>query len=231
MSGDIEIILASRSLRRKRLLEKAGVPFIAHQVDVAEIEYPGLPDQTAAANSEMKAAAAARLCPERVILAADTVVFLGMLLGKPAGLEDARRMLALLSGRTHSVHTAVTVLAPFREQSATRVAVSRVTMRDYGRETIEEYLRRADPLDKAGAYGIQEHGDLLVRNVEGSLSNVIGLPLELLAELFGFFQETKDLSDRLKTAAVAQAARLCRIGMTARCSAQAGGLCHQFQGR
>lgn len=206
MSGDIEIILASRSPRRKELLTAAGVPFLSHHVSAEEVEYPGRPDRTAAVNSEMKAAAAGRLHPERVILAADTVVFLGMLLGKPAGLDDARRMLARLSGRTHSVHTAVTVLAPFRGQSATRVALSRVTMKEFGPAAIEEYLGLADPLDKAGGYGIQEHGELLIAGIEGSLTNIIGLPLELLAELFDLFPETAAFSGRLRETAARRAA-------------------------
>lgn len=201
MSADIEIILASRSPRRKELLKAAGVPFLAHHVSAEEVEYPGQPDRTAADNSEMKADAAGRLYPERVILAADTVVFLDILLGKPAGLPDARRMLSLLSGRAHTVHTAVTVALPSRHLNETRVAVSRVEMKNFGLETIEEYLRKVDVLDKAGAYGIQEHGELLIRGIEGSLTNIIGLPLELAAELFRFLPETKDLSGRLKTAA------------------------------
>jgi septum formation protein len=149
----------------------------------------------------MKATTAGRLYPGRVILAADTVVFLDILLGKPAGLHDARWMLSLLSGRAHTVHTAVTVSAPSRPVAETLVAVSQVEMKDFGPETIEEYLNLADSLDKAGAYGIQEHGELLIRGIRGSLTNIIGLPLELAAELFQLFPETRDLSARLKTAA------------------------------
>ncbi|MDP8235415.1 MAG: Maf family protein [Candidatus Erginobacter occultus] len=201
MSGDIEIILASRSPRRKELLAAAGVPFLAYHVSAEEVEYPGQPARTAAANSEMKAAAAGRIYPERVILAADTVVFLDVLLGKPAGLPEARRMLSLLSGRAHTVHTAVTVAIPSRDLNETRVAVSRVEMKKFGPETIEEYLRLANPMDKAGAYGIQEHGELLIRGIRGSLTNIIGLPLEVAAELFRLFRETGDLPARLKTAA------------------------------
>lgn len=196
-----EIILASRSPRRKDLLKASGVPFYYHHVSAEEVEFPGEPDRTAAVNSEAKAAEARRLFPERPILAADTVVYLDRLLGKPADLDDARRMLARLAGRVHTVHTAVTLSSPSQKHPATRIAVSRVEMKEYGPETIEDYLRRVETLDKAGAYGIQEHGDLIVRRVEGSLSNIIGLPLELVAELFQFFRETRDLSGRLKTAA------------------------------
>lgn len=196
-----EIILASRSPRRKELLRAAGLPVLYHHVSTEEVEFPGEPDRTAAVNSAAKAAAARRLFPEPAILAADTVVYLDRLLGKPAGPEEARRMLSHLSGRVHTVHTAVTVSSPSQKYPATRIAVSRVEMKEYGPETIAEYLRKVDALDKAGAYGIQEHGDLLVRGIEGSLTNIIGLPLELLAELFQFFRETRDFSDRLKAAA------------------------------
>lgn len=201
MPGVPEIILASRSPRRQELLRAAGVPFVSHHVSTEEVEYPESPDRTAVANSAAKAAEAWRLYPGRVILAADTVVFLDRVLGKPAGLAEARRMLSLLSGRTHSVHTAVTVSVPSRKRPLTRVAVSRVEMKKFGRETIEKYLRRADPFDKAGGYGIQEHGKLLIREVEGSLTNVIGLPLELVAELFDLFPEVRDFSSHLRAAA------------------------------
>jgi septum formation protein len=201
VSDDSEIILASRSPRRKELLKAAGVPFLAHPVATEEVEYPGEPDRTAAVNSEAKAAEARGLFPERVILAADTVVCLGRILGKPADLNEARVMLSHLSGRSHFVHTAVTVTVPTRGLSETRVAVSRVKMKDLGPGTIEKYLRLVDPLDKAGGYAIQEEGEMLIRGISGSLTNIIGLPLELLAELFQFFRETRNLSDRLKTAA------------------------------
>ncbi len=192
------IVLASRSPRRKELLEAAGVPFVLHPVSAGEVEYPGHPARTVAVNSEAKAAAAEALFSGRVILAADTVVFLGRVLGQPAGLDGARKILGHLSGRTHSVHTAVTVSAPSRVRPVTRVAVSRVTMKAYGRGTIEEYIRRADPLDKAGAYGIQEYGELLVSRVEGSLTNVIGLPLETVAEIFALLPETRGCVGRLR---------------------------------
>ncbi len=197
MDAFSEIVLASRSPRRHDLLRSAGVPFICRPVMADEVEWAGGPDQTATVNSEMKAVAARRLYPDRVIVAADTVVFLDRLLSKPADLNDARRMLRLLSGRTHTVHTAVTVVVPSRAESETRVAVSRAAMREFSRATIEEYLGLVDPLDKAGGYGIQDYGELLIRGIEGSLTNIIGLPLELLAELFTLFSETEVYSARL----------------------------------
>ena len=201
MSSLPVIVLASRSPRREALLKFAGVPFVAHPVAEEEVEYPGLPARTAAVNSKLKATAAGRIYPERVILAADTVVFLEELMGKPADLDEARRMLSLLSGRIHSVHTAVTVALPSRAWSGTRVAVSRVEMKNFGPETIEHYFRRVDPLDKAGGYAIQEEGEMLIRRIEGSLSNVIGLPLEALRGLCSFRPEASPLTPRLQAAA------------------------------
>ncbi len=201
MAGRVEIILASRSPRRQALLRAAGVPFLARPLAVAEVEYPGLPVRTATVNSEMKAAAARRIFPEPVILGADTVVYLDRILGKPPDAAAARWMLTHLSGRTHTVHTAVTVIAPARSWSETRVAVSRVTMKEFGPEQIEEYLSRVDPLDKAGGYAIQEEGDLLIRGIEGSLTNIIGLPLKMLAEMVEGVPAIRDLARSLRVAA------------------------------
>lgn len=209
----LEIVLASQSPRRQDLLRTAGVPFICRPVAADEVEWAGSPDRTATVNSEMKAAAAHRLYPGRVIVAADTVVFLDRLLGKPSDLADARRMLRLLSGRTHTVHTAVTVVVPSRAESETRVAVSRVTMKEFSQATIEEYLGLVDPLDKAGGYGIQEYGELLIRGIEGSLTNITGLPLELLAELFALFSETEVYSARLWASAERLAAAWPPLGI------------------
>ena len=189
------------------------MPFELHPVSTEEVECPGRPGRTASVNSEAKAAEAGRRFPGRVILAADTVVFLDRVLGKPAGLDEARKMLEHLSGRTHTVHTAVTVSGPSRPRPVTRIAVTRVEMKDYGPETVEEYIRRADPLDKAGAYGIQEHGELLVSRVEGSLTNVIGLPLETVADIFELFPETRDYAVRLRGEAERAGGRPPRPGI------------------
>ncbi len=189
------------------------MPLELHPVAAGEVEYPSAPGRTAAVNAEAKAAEAKRHFPGRLILAADTVVFLDRVLGKPAGLDEARKMLEHLSGRTHTVHTAVTVSAPSHSSPVTRIAVTRVEMKDYGPETIEEYIRRADTLDKAGAYGIQEHGELLVRRVEGSLTNVIGLPLETVADIFELFPETRDYAVRLRGEAERAGGRPPRPGI------------------
>ncbi len=175
-------ILASGSPRRRRLLEEAGLAFeVAEPAPGAE-EAAG-PDADAARRALLKARSAARARPDALALAADTVVVLeGRALGKPASAEDASRMLGLLSGRTHEVITAFVLLGPdFREEGA---AATKVRFREIDGETIARYVKSGEPMDKAGAYAIQGAGGSLVDRVEGSYTNVVGLPLaETLAAL------------------------------------------------
>lgn len=177
------LILASASPRRKKLLEEAEVEFQVEAPSFAETVVPGRPAATARLNARGKARAAARRRPDAVVLAADTVVFRKRILGKPASADEARRMLENLSGGTHRVYTAVAAAFPGETKIAAAVAVSRVRMKKFGPATISAYLRRVDTSDKAGAYAIQEHGRMLVEGVKGSISNVVGLPLETLAAL------------------------------------------------
>ena len=117
-----------------------------------------------------------------VVLAADTTVAVDReILGKPIDAEDAGRMLRALSGRSHDVHTGVAVRTDGRTTS--RVATTRVIMTVISEDDIEWYVRTGEPLDKAGAYAIQEAGGLLVASIEGSASNVVGLPLAVVGEL------------------------------------------------
>ena len=194
----MKIILASQSLRRNELLAASGVPFKAVAPDVEEIDIPGRPEDTVRHNSETKAEWGARSYPDSVIIAADTVVFLDRIMGKPETMSRARDMLMELSGRTHTVYTAVTVILPSGESPATGVDFSRVTMKALDDEVISEYFRSVDPLDKAGGYAIQEYGEILIDKYDGSLSNVIGLPMKMLGEMMGKYPETQRYSEMIK---------------------------------
>jgi septum formation protein len=119
------------------------------------------------------------------VLAADTLVYIGTtLFGKPLDLDDAFRMLTQLQGATHQVVTGVCLIHLRGHRQRIFFETSDVTFRSLAPEEIRHYLARIDPLDKAGAYAIQEHGDLIIREITGSFSNVVGLPMERLkAEL------------------------------------------------
>jgi nucleoside triphosphate pyrophosphatase len=176
------LVLASGSPRRRLLLETIGLRFAAVPPDIDETPRPdedprGYVERLAREKAEAVTASAADL-----VLAADTTVaFAGEILGKPVDAADARRMLLLLSDQTHEVHTGVAVRNGGR--TATRVVTTFVTMVTMADADIAWYVGTGEPLDKAGAYALQGAGGLLVRSVEGSSSNVVGLPLAELAEL------------------------------------------------
>ena len=197
MTEPPKIILASQSQRRKELLSGSGIIFDAITPDVEEIDLADQPEDTVRLNSKAKAEWASALYPDSVIIGADTVVFLDRIMGKPETMGQARQMLIELSGRTHTVYTAVTVIAPLSRDIVTGVAISRVTMKNLEDDVISEYFRLVNPLDKAGGYAIQEYGEILIEGFSGSLSNVIGLPLVVLGELLGKYPETGEYMDML----------------------------------
>ena len=173
------LILASNSPRRRELLAEAGVRFEVHASETDERRLDGeVAEHLVQRLSCLKARAAETHHPGRVILGADTVVVLGdRILGKPKSLDEAKRFLRDLSGRTHVVLTGVTLIDG-RSHADTWLAASHVTFKTLTDKIIDEYVRLVNPLDKAGAYGIQSHGEKLVERVDGLLSNVIGLPVE-----------------------------------------------------
>ena len=176
------LILASTSPRRRELLAQTGIPF---ETDAPEVdEACDLPAEEAVAElSRRKAEASARNHPGRFILASDTLVAIdGQALGKPLDPEDAKRMLRMLSGRTHQVYTGVTVLSP-DGQARTETDISRVTFDPMTEEEIAWYVGSGDPLDKAGAYGVQGQASLFVSRLEGCFFGVMGLPLYLVRRL------------------------------------------------
>jgi septum formation protein len=177
------IVLASASPRRRELLEKIGLKFTVDPVENAEIKLTGLkPAALARALSQQKARAAALRHADSIIIAADTFGVLdGVILGKPVDAGHARKMLTSLSGRCHSVITGFTVIDSATGRVVSRAVETRVYFRKLGRPEIARYVKTGEPLDKAGAYAIQELGALLVERIEGDYYNVIGLPLSALA--------------------------------------------------
>ena len=183
------IVLASSSPRRKELLLQIGLSFTVAPEDIDENVLPGeQPEAYAARVALDKARIASQRAGEGVIIAADTIVVIGdSILGKPADAHDAKRMLAMLSGKEHRVVTALAVMDATTAKSVTRTSVTKVWFRDLSDREITDYVATGEPLDKAGAYGIQERGALLVERIEGCYSNVVGLPLSLLGELLREF--------------------------------------------
>jgi septum formation protein len=184
MSSDkLQIILASASPRREDLLRRMGLRFtVVRPAGVEELLGGAAPDVVAMQNAQRKARAVAGRHPDSVVIGADTIVVLdGKLFGKPRDLEDAARMLGQLAGRQHEVVTGVCLLHRALDLELTFAETTRVWMHPLTRPQIAEYLAKINPLDKAGAYAIQEHGAGLVERIEGSYHNVMGLPTERLA--------------------------------------------------
>lgn len=184
----LTLVLASGSPRRLRLLAALGLDCEVSPVDIDETPGPGEAPADCARRlaGEKASAAAARHPPDRLVLAADTVVALGdEIFGKPADAADAARMLRRLSGRCHEVHTAVA--ARRAESTAFRVSSSEVTFRDLRDAEIDAYVATGEPLDKAGAYGIQGLAAIFVTRLCGSYTGVVGLPARETAELLESF--------------------------------------------
>lgn len=177
------VILASQSPRRRELLRLIG---IAHEVAPADLDESALPEEAPAAHAERlareKALTIARRSPDAVTIGADTIVVIdGQILGKPRDREDARRMLALLSGRTHTVYTAVAVARG--EELVSSVEDVAVTFRPLDAKDILAYIDTGEPLDKAGAYGIQGFGATIVERIDGDYFAVMGLAIVRLVRL------------------------------------------------
>ena len=180
----MRIILASASPRRRELLALITEEFTVCPVDADETLRPGAPlDAEVVRLSRLKAEAAQRLHPDAVCIGSDTMVTIdGLPLGKPADARQAADMLRRLRGRTHEVLTGLAVLPP---DGAARPLCTRtrVTFRDFAEDELAAYLATGEPLDKAGAYGIQGRGALLVAGIEGDYYSVMGLPVAPLYEV------------------------------------------------
>ncbi len=185
MPANARLILASASPRRRELLAELGVDFDVVVAQVTEHEDPQLdPRVMVARNSALKADWVAARHPDLWVLGADTTVFIdGHALNKPTDLDAARAMLRRLSGSTHTVFTGVALRHATSGIGEDLGVATEVRFRVYNDAVIETYLSRVHVLDKAGAYAIQESGELLVAQRSGSLSNVVGLPQEEVREL------------------------------------------------
>jgi septum formation protein len=185
----VSLILASASPRRADLLRAAAIPFDIQPAEIDETRRPGeQPEAYVRRVAEAKVAAVGGRFPARIVLAADTAVVVGSdVLGKPVDGADAARMLGLLSGRIHEVMTAVCLLTPagpaVERRLRTEVDSTRVTFARLTKAEIAWYVAGGEPSDKAGAYAIQGLASRFVTRIEGSYSNVVGLPIERVYQM------------------------------------------------
>jgi septum formation protein len=187
----VRLILASASPRRAELLREHGYDFTVMASPLAEpVEFPEdmSPVERAQSSSLFKAKSVAGLVGEGWVLGADTIAALGdRVFGKPSNRDDARKILQALSGTTHQVITGVTLLDASSGAKLVRHDSTKVIMRRLSDPEIEAYLDIGAWEGKAGAYGIQDEGDAFVERFEGSFTNVVGLPMELLAGMLTEF--------------------------------------------
>ena len=184
----MRIILASQSPRRRELLERMGLsPFEIVPARGEERADPALsPARLVEVLSRQKAAEVAAARPEALVIAADTVVSIdGLVLGKPRSEAEAAQMLARLSGREHTVYTGVTVR--LGDRADTQHEAAAVRFRPLSEADIARYVATGEPMDKAGAYGIQGYGAMLVEGIDGDYYNVMGLPVCRLARMLAGF--------------------------------------------
>jgi septum formation protein len=177
-------ILASASPRRAELLRQLALEFEIVPGDATEVFDEQLsPHEVCQLNAHRKARAVAKKIPDALVLGADTLVFLEReIFGKPRTLLEAKQMLAKLQGRTHQVVTGVCLMHLRTHRERIFAISTDVTFHPLTDGQIGDYLSKMNPLDKAGAYAIQEHGDKIIAEISGSYSNVVGLPVERLQE-------------------------------------------------
>lgn len=174
------LVLASGSPRRKELLEQVGLSFTVDVADVDENLEEDRPVSLVEQLSRKKALAVLARHPEAIVLGADTVVaYEDEILGKPEDEADALNMLSMLAGRVHHVYTGVTLcyMEDGQQVLDTFHVCTKVSMYDTPRDLLEDYIRTGEPMDKAGSYGIQGKGAVLVKEIEGDYNNVVGLPV------------------------------------------------------
>lgn len=188
------IILASQSPRRRDLLQQIGITFSqidanANEEDVTS-KLNGHPPSYIAQTLSREKALSAKLTTgdNAIIISADTIVVLDdQVLGKPKNEADAARMLSMLSGRTHHVITGVTLLDTSSGKTLTQSSITEVVFAKLSQREIEDYVKTKEPLDKAGAYGIQGKAAAFIKRINGCYFNVVGLPLSLLKEMLAEF--------------------------------------------
>ena len=175
----LPLILASGSPRRRELLDLMGLTYTVETPDVDE-SFSGRPSETVMEISRRKAAAVAARHSDSIIIAADTLVFADGALGKPHTPERAKEMLRSLAGNWHHVYTGITVINTRSGRILRNVDKTRVHLVPMTEQEIDAYVATGEPLDKVGAYGIQGMGGMFVDRIDGSYSNVVGLPMSML---------------------------------------------------
>ena len=185
MKYPVPIILASNSPRRRQMLSTAGISVEVVPAGVSETARTGeTPDRLVRRLAATKAITVAVRIPDSMVIGADTVVALGRnILGKPCNPEEARAMLALLSGKRHQVYTGVAVYREASQRGWVTVEVAEVGFRELDPAEIDAYVATGDPLDKAGGYGIQGSAGNWVVNFSGNLETVVGLPIDAVRRL------------------------------------------------
>lgn len=176
------LLLASASQRRAQILSGLGVAFDVVRPDLAEAHYPADPRRTALENAQRKNAWARERFPTRPVLTADTIVaFENRCISKPGSIDEAFVFLRAFSGKTQSVFTGVVFSRPGASTPQVSLERSEVTFKALTDATIRRYFDRVNPLDKAGAYNIEQQSDLIVDSFSGSLTNIMGLPVEIVS--------------------------------------------------
>ncbi len=197
----LDLVLASQSPRRIELMREAGYEFDVLVPDVEEAHDPALtPEALTIENARRKAVAAARQRPEALVIGADTLVYVdGEPLGKPRDLEEALGMMRRLSGRGHQVCTGVYLATQGGAEGRGFHVITEVAFLPLTEDVIRTYHARVNPLDKAGAYGIQEASEMILERYEGSWTNVMGLPMERLgAELEATAPNSTEMNDTVE---------------------------------
>ena len=185
MTPKFKILLASTSPRRIKLLSNLNLPFEVKTPRITEPQILSEPRSSVIQNSLLKAQSVLDDVAEGYIVAADTIVVKDdRILGKPQDKEEAVMMLGTLSGTTHVVFTGVTIINSANGETVSDVAKSLVYMKKLSDEEISAYVESGEPMDKAGAYGIQGYGSMIIERIEGCYFNVMGLPMSLLHDLF-----------------------------------------------
>jgi septum formation protein len=176
---DPVLILASKSPRRQYLLEQAGLSFSVIPSDIDETTVPLSPPEIyVRVLSEAKAESIAKKYPEKWVIGADTIVLKdGAVLGKPGSIDEARSMLKQLSGQAHQVFTGYSIICKSKDRKFSETVQTEVLFKNLADEEIEWYIHTKEPFDKAGAYAIQGLGSFLVKRINGSYTNVVGLPV------------------------------------------------------
>jgi septum formation protein len=184
-----KVILASSSPRRDKLLRQIGLEFEVVAADIDEILDPGIDPEILVQNLSYDKAfyVAGKLKNNSIIIGADTVVLKDRILGKPSDKEEAFKMLKFLQGDWHEVLTGITVLDSTNNKFVKAFEKTRVKMRPLSDSVIEAYVETGEPMDKAGAYGIQGRAAIFVERIEGCYTNVVGLPLLRLASILESF--------------------------------------------